>query len=159
MKAVWMEERRVGVRDLPKPPRKPGEALLRLRVAGCGAVEIAQLAWRVPCRGVPGHEFVAEVLEADSADLVGRKVVGRASIPCGACRQCQRNLRPPHDGLNMVALTSNHPAGLRQPSAGVLDVPQCTPALPVSTASLSGRHLLAQSTMFDRLSRRFCLAM
>ena len=63
----------------------------------------------------------------------------------------------PSETLNLVALTSNHPAGLRQPSAGVLDVPQSTPARPASTASLSGRRLLAQSTMFDRLSRRFCL--
>jgi hypothetical protein len=59
--------------------------------------------------------------------------------------------------LNMVALTGDHPAGLRQPSAGLLDVPRSTPALPPSTASLSGRRLPVQSTMFDCPSSRSCL--
>jgi serine/threonine-protein kinase len=63
-------------------------------------------------------------------------------------------LRPPP---NMVALTGDHPAGLGQPSAGVLDVPASTPALPASTASLSGRRLPVQSTMFDCRSSRSCL--
>jgi WD40 repeat protein/serine/threonine protein kinase len=79
-------------------------------------------------------------------------------LEAGAAGTYDLALAPDGRTLNMVALTGDHPAGLRQPSAGVLDVPASTPALPASTASLSGRRLPVQSTMFDCRSSRSCLA-
>ena len=40
--------------------------------------------------GVPGHEFVGEVVEADTADLIGRRVVGEINLCCGGCEWCKK---------------------------------------------------------------------
>jgi alcohol dehydrogenase len=42
--------------------------------------------------GVPGHEFVGEVVEADTADLIGRRVVGEINLGCCACEWCKLKL-------------------------------------------------------------------
>lgn len=42
--------------------------------------------------GVPGHEFVGEVVEADTSTLVGRRVVGEINLACGTCSWCGRGL-------------------------------------------------------------------
>jgi threonine dehydrogenase-like Zn-dependent dehydrogenase len=40
-------------------------------------------------QGVPGHEFVGVVDQAEEATLVGRRVVGEISAYCGECETCQ----------------------------------------------------------------------
>jgi alcohol dehydrogenase len=42
--------------------------------------------------GTPGHEFVAEVVESDRADLVGKRVVGEINLACANCDWCHRGL-------------------------------------------------------------------
>jgi 2-desacetyl-2-hydroxyethyl bacteriochlorophyllide A dehydrogenase len=48
-----------------------------------------------PFTGVPGHEFVGEVVEADDAVWVGERVAGEINAVCNQCEQCQ-NGRPTH---------------------------------------------------------------
>ena len=43
-------------------------------------------------KGTPGHEFVAEVVNADDADWIGKRVVGEINLACGKCDWCARNL-------------------------------------------------------------------
>jgi len=40
--------------------------------------------------GVPGHEFVGEVVEDPQDELTGKRVVGEVNIPCYACSRCSR---------------------------------------------------------------------
>jgi alcohol dehydrogenase len=38
--------------------------------------------------GIPGHEFVGQVVEADTQSLLGRRVVGEINLACGRCEFC-----------------------------------------------------------------------
>jgi alcohol dehydrogenase len=42
--------------------------------------------------GVPGHEFVAEVMAAHDAAWIGERVVGEINLACGQCDWCARGL-------------------------------------------------------------------
>jgi alcohol dehydrogenase len=42
--------------------------------------------------GIPGHEFVAEVVESDRPELVGKRVVGEINLACAECAWCHRGL-------------------------------------------------------------------
>ncbi len=94
MKAVWFEGGEATFRDIPVPIPTDGEALCRLRVAGICRTDLELLDGYMGFAGVPGHEFVAEVVEAADQELVGRRVVGDINAPCGACRLCHEGL--PH---------------------------------------------------------------
>src|SRR5262249_51785741 len=42
--------------------------------------------------GTPGHEFVGEVVESDTSEWVGRRVVGEINLACRNCEWCRRGL-------------------------------------------------------------------
>lgn len=92
MLAVHLEQGRVEVRRKPRPRRRPGWALLRLRVAGICNTDLELLRGYYSFQGTPGHEFVADVVECDSEALAGRRVVGEINAACGQCEWCQRGL-------------------------------------------------------------------
>lgn len=92
MLAVHIENGRVEVREVPVPRRAPGHALIRLRVAGICNTDLELQRGYYGFAGIPGHEFVGEVVEADSAALAGRRVVGEINLECGACDWCRRGL-------------------------------------------------------------------
>ncbi len=85
----------------PEPERAPGEALLRVRVAGICATDLELIRGYMNFEGVLGHEFVAEVVEADTSALVGRRVVGEINCPCRECPTCAEGL-PNHCPLRTV---------------------------------------------------------
>lgn len=76
------------VRDHGAPSRAPGEALIRMRCAGVCDTDLQLAHGYMNYRGVLGHEFVGEVLEADSAEWIGRRVVADINAGCGACDDC-----------------------------------------------------------------------
>ncbi|MCH7923209.1 MAG: alcohol dehydrogenase catalytic domain-containing protein [Nitrospinae bacterium] len=76
----------------PDPERLPGEALLRVLVAGICATDLELIRGYMDFEGVLGHEFVAEVVEADTPALVGRRVVGEINCPCRECPTCAEGL-------------------------------------------------------------------
>jgi len=80
------------VADRPRPQRAPGEALIRVRVAGICNTDIEIARGYMNFEGVPGHEFVGVVEEADSTELLGKRVVGEINIPCGRCDLCNEGL-------------------------------------------------------------------
>ena len=92
MLAVHLEQGRVEVRRRPRPRKRPGWALLRLRVAGICNTDLELLRGYYSFQGTPGHEFVADVVECDSEALAGRRVVGEINAACGQCEWCQRGL-------------------------------------------------------------------
>ena len=87
MKALWLENNRLNLRDVPEP-QKPGEALIRIRVAGICNTDLELVKGYYPFTGILGHEFVGEVVSADDDDWVGQRVVGEINITCGNCEQC-----------------------------------------------------------------------
>jgi len=85
MRALWLEDRRLRVRDdvpIPEPPA--GEALVRVIRAGICNTDIELTHGYYPFTGIPGHEFVG-VVEQGPWALVGRRVVGEINAVCGAC--------------------------------------------------------------------------
>ncbi len=88
------------VRDAPAPLPQPGEALVRVRMAGICATDLEMVAgYKSGFRGVLGHEFVGEVVETgddaaigDRTSWIGRRVVGEINCGCGRCELCHRGL-------------------------------------------------------------------
>lgn len=80
--------------DYPRPLPKAGEALIRVRLVGICATDLALIGgYKNGYRGVLGHEFVGDVIAApDAPEWVGRRVVGEINIGCGHCELCAQGL-------------------------------------------------------------------
>jgi threonine dehydrogenase-like Zn-dependent dehydrogenase len=91
VRGLWLEAEALRVRDdlaTPQPP--PGEALVRVRLAGICNTDLELRRGYYPFTGVPGHEFVGTVEAAtDAPQWVGRRVVGEINAACGTCRACR----------------------------------------------------------------------
>jgi threonine dehydrogenase-like Zn-dependent dehydrogenase len=94
MKSVWLESNKIDLRDVPQP-RKPDEALIKIRKAGICSTDLELVKGYYPYTGILGHEFVGEVVEAEEAAWVGQRVVGEINVVCNRCEQCL-NGRPTH---------------------------------------------------------------
>lgn len=92
MIAVHLESGVVSICERPVPNRAPGYALLKTRVAGICNTDLELLHGYYGFVGTPGHEFVADVVEADVARLNGRRVVGEINVACGQCDFCRAGL-------------------------------------------------------------------
>jgi threonine dehydrogenase-like Zn-dependent dehydrogenase len=94
MNALWLENNKISLRDISQP-RKPKEALIKIRKAGICSTDLELVRGYYPYTGVIGHEFVGEVIEADDAAWIGQRVVGEINVFCNQCEQCL-NGRPTH---------------------------------------------------------------
>ncbi len=98
MKAVWLENNALNLRDVPQP-QNCHEALVKVRLAGVCGTDLEMVRGYYPFTGIPGHEFVGEVvpqsLETLPSDWIGKRVVGEINAACGSCEQC-RGGRPTH---------------------------------------------------------------
>lgn len=89
MRGLWLEEGRLTLRaDLPRPEPLPGEALVRVVLAGICGTDLQMVDGYHPFRGVPGHEFVGRVVQAGRPGWEGRRVVGEINVGCGKCGDC-----------------------------------------------------------------------
>jgi 2-desacetyl-2-hydroxyethyl bacteriochlorophyllide A dehydrogenase len=97
MQALWLEGQTLSFRgDIPIPTPGDGEALVRVCLAGICSTDLEMVRGYYPFTGVPGHEFVGEVVEApDAPAWVNRRVVGEINFACGLCETC-RSGRPTH---------------------------------------------------------------
>lgn len=66
--------------------------MLRLRLAGICNTDLELQRGYYGFAGTPGHEFVADVAEADDAAWIGRRVVGEINLGCGTCGWCERGM-------------------------------------------------------------------
>jgi 2-desacetyl-2-hydroxyethyl bacteriochlorophyllide A dehydrogenase len=94
MNSLWLENQTLSLRDVPRPAR-PGEALIRIRLAGICGTDLELVRGYYPFTGVPGHEFIGEVVESPDPAWIGKRVVGEINVTCKECEQC-RNGRPTH---------------------------------------------------------------
>ncbi|MCS7042022.1 MAG: alcohol dehydrogenase catalytic domain-containing protein [Bryobacteraceae bacterium] len=92
MKAAWIEGGRVELRRAPLPRRRRGEALIRVEIAGICNTDLELQRGYYGFSGIPGHEFVGEVVEG-SPRWQGRRVVGEINLGCGRCSWCGRSMR------------------------------------------------------------------
>jgi len=114
MLAVHLENRRVAVKRVsrPRPPR--GFALIRLLCGGICNTDLELQRGYYGFTGVPGHEFVGEVIEAaGKRELIGRRVVGEINLCCGGCDWCRRSLGR-HCPKRTVLGIVKHPGAFRE---------------------------------------------
>ncbi|HSO38056.1 MAG TPA: alcohol dehydrogenase catalytic domain-containing protein [Labilithrix sp.] len=78
----------VVARDRPEPERRPGEALVRVRVSGVCDTDLQLARGYMGFSGVPGHEFVGDVVASDTTSWLGKRVVADINAGCGACADC-----------------------------------------------------------------------
>jgi threonine dehydrogenase-like Zn-dependent dehydrogenase len=92
MVSVHLDAGVVDVRDTPEPNRPENFALIRLLIGGICNTDLELQRGYYGFSGTPGHEFVGEVVAADSAHLIGKRVVGEINLACGECSWCARGL-------------------------------------------------------------------
>ena len=80
------------LRDIELPVRGKGEALVRVRMAGICNTDLEIARGYLGFFGTLGHEFVGEVVDADTASWVGARVAGEINLSCGRCEYCTRGL-------------------------------------------------------------------
>lgn len=96
MRALLLDQELKLVEDYPAPEPSPGEALIRVRLAGICNTDLELTKGYMQFCGVLGHEFVGVVERASGAEeWVGRRVVGDINAACGDCPTCQAG-RPTH---------------------------------------------------------------
>jgi len=113
MLAAHLEKRRVEVRNVRRPQRPKGFALIRLLVGGICNTDLELQRGYYAFRGTPGHEFVGEVVDADDPDLLARRVVGEINLACRQCEWCRRGLGR-HCPTRTVLGIAGHPGAFRE---------------------------------------------
>jgi alcohol dehydrogenase len=113
MVSVHLDAGMVEVRDTPRPDRPEGFALIRLLIGGICNTDLELQRGYYGFSGTPGHEFVGEVVAADSAGLIGKRVVGEINLSCGNCSWCERGLAR-HCPQRTVLGIVRHPGAFRE---------------------------------------------
>ena len=111
--ADYLEDGAVTVRDVPVPERPPGFALLRLLAGGICNTDLELQRGYYGFAGIPGHEFVAQVVAAGTPPLVGRRVVGEINLACHACEWCARGLSRHCPNRTVLGIV-NHPGAFQE---------------------------------------------
>ncbi len=94
MRAAVLTGGRLVVRDMRQPVPGPGQLLLRVRLAGVCATDLAAPAAGIPDGTVLGHELVGDVVDVGPGVAaggllgIGRRVVALPVQSCGACVAC-----------------------------------------------------------------------
>jgi len=122
MRALWLEDREISLRDIDVPAPPPGEVLVRVLAAGICNTDIELTRGYYPYAGVPGHEFVGEV--------DGRRVVGEINAVCHQCEACRAG-RPTHcERRNVLGIINRNGAFaeyLTLPRENLHEVPDDVP--------------------------------
>lgn len=110
MRAVWLEDRHLRVRDdVPIPAPPDGEALVRVLAAGICNTDLELTRGYYPYTGVLGHEFVGLVERGPEA-IVGERVVGEINAVCGVCRACREGRRTHCEDRTVLGIVGRHGA-------------------------------------------------
>ena len=92
MRAIVLDKGISLRQDYPEPAMAPGESIVHVRMAGICGTDLELAKGYMGYRGIPGHEFVGEVVETENSALRGRRVVGEINAACGTCRTCAEGL-------------------------------------------------------------------
>jgi len=113
MLAVHLKDGRVEVKRQPLPRVPTGFARIRLLAAGICSTDLELQRGYYGFRGVPGHEFVGEVTEAEDASWIGQRVAGEINLACRKCEWCARGLGR-HCPRRTVLGIVRHPGAFRE---------------------------------------------
>lgn len=92
VKALVLEDGELAVREVPVPARNPGEALIRVTMAGICNTDLEIAKGYMGFSGVLGHELCGVIEACDNGRYVGKRVAGEINLPCRNCDLCRRGL-------------------------------------------------------------------
>jgi threonine dehydrogenase-like Zn-dependent dehydrogenase len=130
MKAVFLRGG-VSVADAPDPVPAPGEALIRVTLAGICGTDVELAKGYMDFDGIPGHEFVGVVEEVagsaeERARWAGQRVAGEINLACGSCEWCGQGLGrhcPSRTVLGILGRDGAHAERLTLPLRNLHPVP------------------------------------
>jgi threonine dehydrogenase-like Zn-dependent dehydrogenase len=98
--------------EMARPDPAPGEALVRVRMAGICETDIQITKGYRGFRGIPGHEFAGIVEAVNSPDQcwVGKRVVGEINCGCGTCALCLKGLQKHCPGRTTLGIAGRNGA-------------------------------------------------
>jgi threonine dehydrogenase-like Zn-dependent dehydrogenase len=126
MRALLLDPQPIVRNDYPDPGPTPGESIVRVRLAGICGTDLELARGYMSFRGVPGHEFVGEVVETGTAALAGRRVVGEINAECGRCLRCEEGLGrhcPNRTVLGILGRDGAFAEFLRLPDENLIPLP------------------------------------
>ncbi len=130
MIAVHLESGRVAIRKKPLPRVPAGYARIRVIAAGICSTDLELQRGYYGFRGTPGHEFVGEVVAADDATWLDKRVAGEINLACGHCDWCRRGLGR-HCPARKVLGIVDHPGAFQEfltlPITNLRAVPKSIP--------------------------------
>jgi threonine dehydrogenase-like Zn-dependent dehydrogenase len=119
-------DRQVALKNLSQPRPGPGEALIRVTLAGICGTDLQILKGYHDFKGVMGHEFVGVVAGPPGSSWLGKRVVGEINVSCGDCDLCRSGL-PRHCRIRRVIGIKDRDGAfapyLTLPEANLLAVP------------------------------------
>ncbi len=114
----------------PDPLPPPGEALIKVRLAGICNTDLELVAGYMDFAGVLGHEFVGEVLSSPDPTWLGRRVVGDINAACYRCSTCRAGRHthcPQRTTLGISGRDGAFADRLLLPQANLYAVPDSVP--------------------------------
>jgi threonine dehydrogenase-like Zn-dependent dehydrogenase len=88
MKALFLENGIIKLKEIPRPVPSRDEALIRVHKSGICNTDLELIKGYMNFKGIPGHEFVGSVVESTEKKWMGKRVVGEININCGVCPLC-----------------------------------------------------------------------
>jgi 2-desacetyl-2-hydroxyethyl bacteriochlorophyllide A dehydrogenase len=126
MRALLLDPELTLHNDYPDPAPAPGESIVRVRMAGICGTDLELARGYMTYRGVPGHEFVGEVVDTQTGALAGHRVVGEINAACGRCVWCCDGLGrhcPNRTVLGILGRDGAFAEYLRLPNENLIAVP------------------------------------
>ena len=92
MNSLWLENKKLTFRNNSSIGEiSSNEAFVKVRLAGICTTDLEMVKGYYGFTGIPGHEFVGEVVESPTVrEWIGKRVVGGINITCGDCDACKR---------------------------------------------------------------------
>lgn len=148
MKAFQVQDGQLVPIEKPLPELRPNWALIKVRLAGICNTDVEILRGYHDFRGIPGHEFVGEVIKVgdgghstpaikrEQSRWVGHRVTGDINVSCSAygykplCEFCLRGLKT-HCARRTVLGIVNHDGAFAEyltlPTENLHEVPTTVP--------------------------------
>ncbi len=92
MQALLLNRGELSLLEVEPPRPAPGEALVRVAMAGICSTDLELAQGYMSFSGVLGHELCGVVEACDEPRWVGRRVAGEINLACGHCALCSRGL-------------------------------------------------------------------
>ncbi|MHB8380941.1 MAG: MDR/zinc-dependent alcohol dehydrogenase-like family protein [Candidatus Binataceae bacterium] len=142
--------------DYPDPSATDGESVVRVRLAGICGTDIELTRGYMAFRGIPGHEFVGEVVKSANRAMVGRRVAGEINAGCGraSCDRCRGAMMrhcPDRTVLGILGRNGAFAEMLALPEPNLVAIPDSIPDdLAVFVEPLAAAYEIFEQTHLAR---------